>query len=293
MVYCPPSFAMEGHMSCRNLALLSLGLPALPSCADTAGNTAGNTIEGTHFETEIIAAGSFTMGCTDGAGDCLAHESPAHEVTLSRAFHIGRTEVTQEQYEATMGSTPSHWASCGADCPVETVTWHMAADFARTLSALEGLEECYACSGTGRSTECSPVGDPYACGGYRLPTEAEWEYAARCGEDTLYAGSDDIDRVAWSADTTTHPVATKAPNGCGLYDMSGNVIEWIEDWYGSSYYAKSPGTDPKGPSIGSARVTRGGSWRYDAEYSRLAFRGYDVPGNWHSDFGFRLARTAL
>jgi len=172
----------------------------------------------------------------------------------------------------------------------------MAADFARELSVREGLEECYACVDGGTLTSCEPLGDPYECGGYRLPTEAEWEFAARCGEDLLYAGSDDVGAVAWySGNASTGPrvVATKAPNACGLYDMSGNVEEWVGDNYGEDYYTYSPAVDPTGPSTGSRRGERGGNWNADALYVRVADRRALPPEDRYNYVGFRLARTAL
>jgi formylglycine-generating enzyme required for sulfatase activity len=210
-----------------------------------------------------IEAQTFEMGCTAGMSSCSSDESPAHDVTLTNDFYIGETEVTQGEYEGMMGTNPSWFSSCGADCPVERVSWHESAAFANAVSDSEGLEQCYTCTGSGTSTDCSIAVEPYSCGGYRLPTEAEWEAAARCGEDTLYAGSTLIGDVAWygsNSGSTTHPVATKASNACGLYDMTGNVWEWTQDWYSSSYYSSSPGTDPVGATSGDYRVFRGGSW---------------------------------
>jgi formylglycine-generating enzyme required for sulfatase activity len=242
-----------------------------------------------------IDAQTFEMGCTAGMSSCAAHESPAHDVTLTNDFYIGETEVTQAEYEAMMGTNPSYFSSCGSDCPVEQVSWHMSAAFANAVSDSEGLEQCYTCIGSEASTSCTISVDPYSCGGYRLPTEAEWEAAARCGEDTLYAGSTVIGDVAWysgNSGSTPHTVATKASNACGLYDMSGNVWEWSQDWYSSSYYSSSPGTDPGGPTSGGNRVYRGGSWSSDPTYARVAVRGGSDPTFRYSDFGLRLARTS-
>jgi formylglycine-generating enzyme required for sulfatase activity len=185
-----------------------------------------------------------------------------------------------------MGSNPSRITSCGATCPVEQVSWVDAAKFANTLSAKEGLQQCYGISGDSVTWSTGP-----ACTGYRLPTEAEWEVAARGGRDTLYSGGTEIGTVAWvegNSNSTTHPVAQKAANGYGLSDMSGNVWEWVWDWYGT-YPGQS--TDPLGASSGSYRVGRGGSGSMDPAGARVSYRSrfdQDARGN---SLGFRLART--
>jgi formylglycine-generating enzyme required for sulfatase activity len=243
----------------------------------------------------LIEAQTFEMGCTAGMSGCYADESPAHDVTLTNDFYIGETEVTQAEYQAMMGTNPSGFSGCGSDCPVETVSWHMSAAFANAVSDSEALEQCYTCTGSGTSTDCSIAVEPYSCGGYRLPTEAEWEAAARCGEDTLYAGSTVIGDVAWyngHSGSTTHTVATKASNACGLYDMSGNVWEWTQDWYSSSYYSSSPGTDPVGATFGDGRGRRGGSWGNGPLSARVASRDWIDPANRYVNFGLRLLRTS-
>ncbi len=171
----------------------------------------------------------------------------------------------------------------------------MSAAFANAVSDSEGLEQCYTCTGSGTSTICSVAVEPYSCGGYRLPTEAEWEAAARCGEDTLYAGSTVIGDVAWyesNSDGTPHPVATKESNACGLYDTSGSVAEWNHDWYSSSYYSSSPGTDPGGATSGVYRVMRGGSWINNPTFARVADRDWNNPPFHYVSFGLRLLRTS-
>ena len=170
-----------------------------------------------------------------------------------------------------MGENPSHFKGC-AQCPVEMVGWEETQAFLRKLNALTGEQ-------------------------YRLPTEAEWEYAAQGGQqsrDYRYAGSSTLGSVAWYLDNSgdrTHPVGQKQPNELRLYDMSGNVYEWVQDWYYDDYYSSSPVSDPQGPSSGTDRVYRGGSYRSDAYGCRVADR-MDSPPDWSSDFrGFRLARS--
>jgi len=245
-----------------------------------------------------ISAGSFDMGCTAAQkadGNCDSDESPVHSVTLTRAFWLGKTEVTQGRWQALMGKNPSEFKSCGADCPVEKVKWYEAVAFANAVSKAEGLPECYAKTKSRKKFNInSASGSVYDCEGYRLPTEAEWEYAARAGTDLLYSGSNTVDDVAWYDDNsnrTTHPVATKQPNAWGLYDMSGNVWEWTWDWYDSGYYSSSPSADPEGSSSGSSRVGRGGSYNGLARFSRVAYRHRDDPGGRGGNLGFRLSWT--
>ncbi len=233
-----------------------------------------------------ITAGTFEMGSEDFG--------PIHTVTLTHDFWMGQTEVTQAQYLAGTGVSPSTYSSCGSTCPVETVSWEDAAVYANTLSAAEGLELCY--TATGSDLSASLGGDPYACEGYRLPTEAEWEYAARGGESYTYPGSETVGDVAWTNENsggTTHPVAGKGANAFGLYDMSGNVWEWGEDdfhWY-SDAGVPTDGTawvdSPRGPF----RVLRGSSWGNAATNCRPAQRYYNAPDIKDSSIGFRIVRT--
>ncbi len=258
---------------------------------DTDADTDADTDTGTTLpplEWELIDAGTFEMGCTAGQSDCDEDESPTVTRTLTHDFYAGKYEVTQAQFSARMGYAPSAFAGCG-DCPVETVNWHEAVAFANALSMEEGYEPCYSCTGVEARTECEVVGDPYQCEGYRLLTEVEWEFAARCGTDLLYAGSDEIDEVAWYSDNSdeTHPVGEKIPNACGLYDMSGNVWEWVQDWY-DDYPGDT--SDYLNTVSGNYRVLRGGSWLYDPSSARVANRYGNSPGARYNDLGFRLAR---
>ena len=221
-----------------------------------------------------VQAGTFTMGCTSEQSDCWNDEKPAHRVTLTQDYYLGKYEVTQAQWRKVMGSNPSKFKNCD-NCPVERVSWDDIQEFLVKLNAATGTK------GTSKN--------------YRLPTEAEWEYAARGGHkatSTKYAGSNDIDEVAWYNDNSgykTHPVGQKAANELGLYDMTGNVCEWCADWYGSSYYSSSSQTDPKGPSSGQFRVLRGGSWRYYARGCRVSNRDAGTPDySYNSRAGFRL-----
>ncbi len=242
-----------------------------------------------------LEVGTFDMGCTEGQSSCESDESPVRTTTLTRAFYISETEVTQEQFEALMGYNPSTFNGCGPQCPVERLSWHESASFANAMSAEAGLPACYSCSGTGPGVLCTAPPSVYDCEGYRLPTEAEWEGAARCGEDLRYAGSDDIADVAWyygNSGSTTQPVAALAPNACGLYDMSGNVFEWTNDWQSNSAYGSGAAADPTGNASGASRVFRGGSWNVGPESVGVARRSYSTPGVRHNFLGVRLVRTA-
>jgi len=180
----------------------------------------------------------------------------------------------------------------------------MAAAFANAASSADGLASCYSCTGdTGADADadadadiiCTALSDTYACEGYRLPTEAEWEAAARCGEDTLYAGSSVLGDVLWCESNSgdkSHTVATKAANACGLYDMSGNVSEWIQDWYSESYYSSSPDADPLSILSADRQVVRGGSWNSLVDRARVSNRLRGYPDETYPSLGFRLARTS-
>ena len=221
------------------------------------------TVNGVSFKMIGVEGGTFWMGSDEE--DAYDDEKPVHQVTLS-TFSIGESEVTQELWQAVMGSNPSHFK--GPKHPVENVSWEDCQSFIRKLNSLMGRN-------------------------FRLPTEAEWEYAARGGKKAnghKYAGSSAIDNVAWYDDNSgdrTHDVATKRANELGLYDMSGNVLEWCQDWKGD--YSLGSQTNPKGPSSGSGRVLRGGSWCSYAGYCRVSCRGDSVPSNRYYFLGLRLA----
>lgn len=223
-------------------------------------------IEIPEIEMVLVEGGTFTMGATPEQGsDACDNEKPAHKVTLD-SFYIGNFPVTQRLWKAVMGSNPS--CSKGDDLPVEWVSWDDVQTFLRKLNAATGKP-------------------------YRLPTEAEWEYAARGGNKSQgykYAGSNDPDLVAWYSGNSgdhTHDVGTRFPNELGIYDMSGNVWEWCQDWSGS--YSSSPQTNPKGPNSGANRVFRGGSWCDNARYCRVSYRFYIPPVLRDRGLGFRLA----
>ena len=224
------------------------------------------TVNGVTFKMICVQGGTFTMGCTSEQGsDCDNKEEPSHSVTLGD-FYMGETEVTQALWKAVMGNNPSNFN--GDDRPVESVSWNDCQKFIRKLNQLTGKT-------------------------FRLPTEAEWEYAARGGNKSQhykYAGSNTLGNVAWYTDNSgnsTHPVKGKQANELGLYDMSGNVWEWCSDWYGSNN--SSSQTNPQGPSSGSNRVLRGGSWYRSAGYCRVSRRFSNGPGYRHDHYGFRLS----
>ncbi|MBR5781423.1 MAG: formylglycine-generating enzyme family protein [Bacteroidales bacterium] len=225
------------------------------------------SVNGVSFKMIKIEGGTFQMGATsEQGGDAYNDEKPVHSVTLSD-YYIGETEVTQELWTAVMGSNPSSFSN-NPQRPVEQVSWNDCQEFIKKLNELTGKN-------------------------FRLPTEAEWEYAARGGNKSQgykYSGSNTIVDVAWYYDNSssqTHDVKTKQANELGIYDMSGNVYEWCQDWYGS--YSSSSQTNPTGPSSGSDRVDRGGSWYSDAKFCRVSYRRNANPGYTNSNLGLRLS----
>ena len=242
----------------ENRQLLPIGAPAR-SLRQEWRNSLG-------MEFVWIPAGSFVMGSPDGEEGRYWDEDQ-HEVHISRGFWMGKYEVTQAEWDAVMGSSLAESSECGSRCAVEDITWHGAQEFIRRLNEGE--------SGSGYR--------------YRLPTEAEWEYAARAG--TVGARYGDLDEIAWYEDNSAdvHPVGLKQANGWGLHDMLGNVWEWTADWYGQ--YQTGLVTDPQGPGKGSDRVARGGSWYSGAKSVRSADRLDSSPGTDYFNIGFRLVRT--
>ena len=271
-----------------------------PDCDGSIDDTSAQDIDFI-----AIPSGTFEMGCTASQTGCNGDEFPVHTVTLSYDYWIGETEVTRAQWLALVPLDPSAHDTCGF-CPAENMKWFEAAAFANEVSQAEGLDPCYlltVCSGQlGDGLECSnvainsPSGSVIDCEGFRLPTEAEWEYAARAGTDLYeYAGSDTIDDVAWYGGNSVspQPVLQKQPNSWGLSEMSGNVAEWVNDWYVSNAYTSSSVTDPTGPStpVSTSRVVRGGAFGIAANSGRCAHRGEDSVDARDMSLGFRLART--
>lgn len=214
----------------------------------------------TGMEFMFVPGGCFQMGSEKGNSD----EKPVHEVCVSD-FFMGKYEVTQGQWRRVMGYAASRFNTCGDDCPVEQVGWNEVQEFISTLNKMTGKK-------------------------YYLPTEAEWEYACRSGgKNEDYCGGNDVGSVAWYDRTVagrTHPVGQKKPNGLGLYDMSGNVWEWVQDWNGA--YDGRKQHDPSGPEASSSRVRRGGSWHYGAKQSRATWRSSGYPDDRAFDLGFRI-----
>jgi formylglycine-generating enzyme required for sulfatase activity len=223
-----------------------------------------------------VPGGCFQMGDAFGTGD--NNEKSAHEVCVSD-FAIGKYEVTQGQWKMIMESNPSRFSNCGDDCPVEQVSWDDVQVFLKRLNSQTGAK-------------------------FRLPTEAEWEFAARSGgKNEKYSTGNNVDAVAWYqrgagpwyevSGAKTLPVGQKQPNDLGIYDMSGNVWEWTADWYDKEYYGKSPRNNPEGPSTGSYRIFRGSGWGLVPRYQPSADRGWTVPDYRSFILGFRLVRPSV
>ena len=246
------------------ILLFSLSwLLAEPLCAQEPADTPGISLP----EMIFVKGGNFKMGAIASGAD----EIPVHQVTLND-FYIGKYEVTQKEWREVMGNDPqvNYFPSCDS-CPVERVNWPSIQEYLTRLNALTGLS-------------------------FRLPTEAEWEYAARGGSQSKgcrYSGSSDSYKVAWrngNSDGRTHPVGLKKPNELGIYDMTGNVWEWCNDWYAPDYYAVSPRENPTGPVDGIFRVMRGGSWFFDSAGLKVTDRKQGNPTFRYGFVGFRLCR---
>ena len=264
----------------------------------------------------LIPAGDFAMGCSDDScepGDyscahqggyfCDQNTYPVHSVTLTRSFYMKRTQVSQKEWRELIGNNPSNFNSC-ENCPVENVNWFDAVTYANRLSESEQLESCYTITGCTGSVgnvldNCTVTFSSLDCKGYRLPTEAEWEYVVRAG--TTGARYDDVGFIAWYGDnseSSTHPCGTKDPNGWGIHDLYGNVWEWVHDNFDHNYYSDCEAgcTDPVGPTSQKdkpSKSMRGGSYSNPDSSMRAHHRNYSVVNTATRMIGFRLVRSAL
>ncbi len=254
--HCPTQYGDISNYGCPKTA----PPPTPPATADTYTEDPN----GLGIVMQKIKGGTFTMGSPDT--EAGSDEKPTHRVTLDD-FYMGKYEVTQAQWQSVMGNNPSNFK--GSNLPVENVSWDDIQVFLKKLKQKTGKE-------------------------YRLPTEAQWEYAARGGNKSkgyTYAGSNNLNEVAWYDDNSgskTHAVGQKKPNELGIYDMSGNVWEWCRDWYADDYYSKSPSSNPENTTTATYRVLRGGSWNFNARSCRSAYRSRNTPSNRYNNNGFRL-----
>ena len=241
------------------VALLCAPARAFPTHSNSLG-----------MEFQLVPAGTFQMGVGHSDTPRYEDEQPAHTVTVSKSFYLGKYEVTQAQWRALMGSNPSQIP--GDEHPVENVSWDDAQAFIRKLNEREKTDK------------------------YRLPTEAEWEFAVRAGTQSPYFFGNDASNIVFytwynfDSGGSTHPVGLKRANAFGLHDMQGNVSEWVMDRYEKTYYSRSPETDPQGPATGDRRGVRGCSWNHGAELCRSASRLSFPPHEKNGFIGFRVLR---
>ena len=276
-----------------SLFLLPVTLALLQGCERKTPQSSpkaaakGSTETPTESKVEmvLIPGGRFTMGDKDEV------DAPPHEIVVS-PFYMDKYLVTQEQYQRFVGDNPARWK--GPKNPIEQVRWSDAVKFCNARSLAEGLQPCYDL----KTWQCD-----FAANGYRLPTEAEWEYACRAGTQTAYFFGNDASKLAdyaWfdkNSGGHPQPVGLKRPNPWGLYDMIGNVWQWCNDFYKVDYYQESPKENPLGPAAGETRVVRGGAWKFSAQNCRSGYRYYENPGYvdvcfGYDIYGFRCVRNA-
>jgi formylglycine-generating enzyme required for sulfatase activity len=248
------------------ITLMLLSFIATSDCAAGPGSFR-EPLSGIDFV--AVKGGCFRMGNNYGWDDTW-DEKPEHEVCLSN-FYLGKFEVTQKQWQALMGSNPARFKECGPDCPVESISWQDIQEFLKRLNKKSGKR-------------------------FRLPTEAEWEYAARSGgRKERFSGGNSLSQLGWYQENSAnviHPVGQKQPNGLGLYDMSGNVWEWVQDWHSPEYYGQSLRNNPQGPAKGACRVVRGGCISTEAHLARNDHRRLNDPEGRFNLVGFRIAITS-